>query len=59
MSANNHVAAHPLNRRVHLRGGDRAAGNATLAATGPGFAGFFFPLLQPMLGMSGKLDREV
>jgi hypothetical protein len=24
------------------------------AATGLGFAGFFFPLLQPMLGMSGN-----
>ncbi len=42
----------PSESRRYLRGGG-ATGNAFSAATGLGFAGFFFPLLQPMLGMGG------
>jgi len=36
-----------------LNGGG-AAGDPFVAATGLGFAGFFFPLLKPVLGIGGN-----
>jgi hypothetical protein len=37
-----------------LRSGNRTAGGPFPTATVLGFAGFFFPLLQPMLGVLGQ-----
>ncbi len=47
-------APHPSRNRVHLRGGGCPASDPFPTAAGLGFAGFFFPLLQPMFGMVGQ-----
>jgi len=41
-------------RQRLLASGGGTAGGPFAAATGLGFAGFFFPLLKPVLGMGGQ-----